>query len=345
MYGNAEEAGQPAIAAVIIGRNEGERLRACLSSVLLMNYPRELVEVIYVDSSSTDSSVELARSMGVKTVLLDGPTTAARGRNAGWTQTRAPFILFLDGDTVLDLEFVAKAVKRFDDPTIAGVYGNRRETRTADSTYNAIFDLDWNSASDSAQSWSLFFGGDALVRREALAAVGGYNNLLIAGEEPDMCRRIRGLGYRILHIDEPMTLHDLAMHTFNQYWRRSIRTGYAYAEISSIYAKTDDPLWSGDSRSNVIRGVFWVGGPVFAILLSLVLQSWIPAVLFLLAALALIGRTAIKARWKTSDPKLLAAYSLHSHLQQVPIFFGQLRYRVRRLRGQGSAIIEYKTVP
>jgi cellulose synthase/poly-beta-1,6-N-acetylglucosamine synthase-like glycosyltransferase len=341
MNDNAQEAGLPAIAAVIIGRNEGERLRACLSSVLLMEYPRELVEVVYVDSSSTDPSVELARSMGVSTVLLDGPTTAARGRNSGWTQTQAPFVLFLDGDTVLDPEFVAKAVARFNDPAIAGVYGNRRESRTADSVYNAIFDLDWNAA----EGWSLFFGGDALVRREALEAVGGYNNLLIAGEEPDMCRRIRGLGYRILHIDEPMTLHDLAMDTFDQYWKRSVRTGYAYAEVSAIYAKTDDPLWSGDSRSNAIRGVFWVGGSVFAVLLSLMLGSWIPTVMFLLAALALIVRTAIKARGKTGDAELLAAYSLHSHLQQVPIFFGQLRYRMRRLRGQGSTIIEYKTVP
>jgi cellulose synthase/poly-beta-1,6-N-acetylglucosamine synthase-like glycosyltransferase len=345
MTRSAEVAGLPAIAAVIIGRNEGERLRVCLSSVLSMRYPRELVEVIYVDSSSTDSSVELARSMGVKTVLLDGPTTAARGRNAGWTQTQVPFILFLDGDTLLDPEFVAKAVKHFDDPTTAGVYGNRRETRTADSIYNAIFDLDWNAASDAPQSWALFFGGDALVRRECLAAVGGYNNALIAGEEPDMCRRIRGMGYRILHIDEPMTLHDLAMHTFQQYWRRSIRTGYAYAEISSIYAKTDDPLWLGDSRSNVTRGFFWIGGPVLAMLFSLMLPSWIPVAMFLMAALALILRTAVKARRKTSDPKLLIAYSLHSHLQQIPIFFGQLRYRIRRLRGQGSAIIEYKTVP
>ena len=341
MNGTAEETGLPLIAAVIIGRNEGERLRTCLSSVLLMNYPRELVEVIYVDSSSTDSSVELARSMGVKTVLLDGPTTAARGRNSGWTQTQAPFILFLDGDTVLDADFVRKAVTHFDDPIIAGVYGNRRETRTANSTYNAVFDLDWNAAA----GWSLFFGGDALVRREALSTVGGYNNRLIAGEEPDLCRRLRGLGYRILHIDEPMTLHDLAMHTFNQYWRRSIRTGYAYAEVSSIYAKTDDPLWSGDSRSNAVRAGFWLSGPVFALFLSVLLQSWIPAIMFLLAAGALIVRTASKAKRKTSLPHLLIAYSLHSHLQQVPIFFGQLRYRMRRLRGQGSAIIEYKTVP
>ena len=343
MSQSSEAASLPAIAVVIIGRNEGERLLACLTSVLTMNYPRDLVEVIYVDSSSTDGSVALAEQMGVTTIVLSGPTTAARGRNAGWTQSNAPFILFLDGDTLLHPDFVASAVAHVADPKhtapLAGVYGNRRETRTADSIYNAIFDLDWNAAA----GYSLFFGGDTLVRREALAAVGGYNPLLIAGEEPDLCRRMRGLGYRILHIDEPMTLHDLAMFTFMQYWRRSIRTGYAYAEVSTKYAKTDDPLWSAESKSNIIRGIFWLWGPVFAIVLSMLFGMITPVALFLLAALALLVRTALKTRRRTNSLKLLLAYSLHSHLQQVPILFGQIRYQRQRRRGGNASIIEYKT--
>jgi cellulose synthase/poly-beta-1,6-N-acetylglucosamine synthase-like glycosyltransferase len=285
--------------------------------------------------------VELAKSLGVRTIVLDGPTTAARGRNAGWTQTEAPFTLFLDGDTLLHPDFVAKALPHFDDAQIAGVYGNRRESGTADSIYNAIFDLDWNAQ----PGWSLFFGGDTLVRREALASVGGYNNLLIAGEEPDLCRRMRGLGNRILHIDEPMTMHDLAMYKFSQYWRRSIRTGYAYAEISTIYAHTSDPLWKAESRSNIIRGVFWLYGPIFGVVLTVLFGSLLPLTMFLLAALALLGRTAAKARTKTSSTKLLVAYSLHSHLQQIPILFGQWRYQKQRRRGGNSAIIEYKSVP
>ena len=340
---NSVASALPGVAVVIIGRNEGERLRACLESVLTMNYPRELVEVIYVDSSSTDSSVDLARNMGVTTIVLTGPTTAARGRNAGWTHTEAPFILFLDGDTLLHPDFVRSAIAHINDPRhtepIAGVYGNRRETRTADSIYNALFDLDWNAA----PGYSLFFGGDALVRREALESVGGYNPLLIAGEEPDLCRRMRGLGNRILHVDEPMTLHDLAMFTFSQYWRRSVRTGYAYAEISGKYANTTDPLWQAESKSNVVRGIFWWWGPIFAMAISILSQSMIPFTLFLLAALALFARSALKTRHRTGSLKLLIAYSLHSHLQQIPILFGQIRYRKQRRRGGNAAIIEYKT--
>jgi cellulose synthase/poly-beta-1,6-N-acetylglucosamine synthase-like glycosyltransferase len=190
-----------------------------------------------------------------------------------------------------------------------------------------------------------YFGGDTLVRRDALAAVNGYNPALIAGEEPDMCRRMRGLGYRILHIDEPMTMHDIAIDRFSQYWKRAVRTGYAYAQISSIYAKTSDPLWRRQSRANAVRGACWIGGPPLAILLSLAFRSWLPLLIFLLAAALLWVRTGIRAVGRAQSLKVLIAYSISSHLQQIPVFIGQLRFLRGRARGHGSALIEYKEIP
>jgi glycosyltransferase involved in cell wall biosynthesis len=326
------------VAVVVIGRNEGERLRACLTSVLAMDYPRDLLDVVYVDSASSDSSAALAESLGVRTIVLEGPTTAARGRNAGWTQTSAPFVLFLDGDTLLHPDFVRNAIPHFDDPSIAGVWGDRREMHTGASIYNALFDLDWNTQ----PGVSLFFGGDALVRREALAAVGGYNERLIAGEEPEMCRRMRERGYRILHIAEPMTRHDLAMHRFAQYWQRSLRTGHAYAEVSSLYAHTADPLWTAESRRNVARGLFWLVAPAGCVALSVMRRSWLPIGALAAGVIAIGARTALRASAKTRSPRLLLAYALHSHLQQVPIFFGQLRFWRERRSGRRSGVIEYK---
>jgi GT2 family glycosyltransferase len=327
------------VAVVVIGRNEGERLRACLDSVLAMDYPRDLFDILYVDSASTDDSIALVESLGVRTIALDGRTTAARGRNAGWTQTSAPFVLFLDGDTLLHPLFVRNALPHFQDPSIAGVFGDRREMRTADSIYNALFDLDWNTQ----PGFTLYFGGDALVRREALVEVDGYNESLIAGEEPEMCRRMRERGYRILHVAEPMTGHDLAMHTFAQYWRRSLRTGHAYAEISALYSNTADPLWSAESHRNVVRGLFWLAAPAGCAVASIALRSWLPIGLFAAGAVAVGARSATRASAKTRSPRLLLAYALHSHLQQVPIFLGQLRFWLERRKGRRSAIIEYKT--
>jgi glycosyltransferase involved in cell wall biosynthesis len=308
-----------------------------------MEYPAELLDILYVDSASTDNSVALAEGLGVRSIVLDGPTTAARARNAGWSRTSAPFVLFLDGDTLLHPAFVRDNLIHFDDPSIAGVFGDRREMhadmRTAASIYNALFDLDWNTL----PGFTLYFGGDALVRRAALVDVDGYNQRLIAGEEPDMCRRMRERGYRILHVAAPMTRHDLAMHRFSQYWRRSMRTGHAYAEVASLYSNTPDPFWTEESHRNLVRGLFWLIAPAGSAALSVARRSWLPIGLFAVAAAALGARTAIRASRKTHSSRLLLAYALHSHLQQVPILFGQLRFWRGQRKGRNSGIMEYKS--
>ena len=172
--------------------------------------------------------------------------------------------------------------------------------------------------------------------------MGGYRETLIAGEEPDMCRRMRGLGYTIQHVDVPMTMHDIDMHTAKQYWRRCVRSGYAYAEVSSMHASTDDPLWSRESRNNVIRGSFWVAFAAVSVIAALGFRRWLP-VEFFLAALALLTlRTAAGVRIRVSAWSTRLAYGLVSHLQHVPILIGQMRYWTARRNRQASGIIEYK---
>jgi cellulose synthase/poly-beta-1,6-N-acetylglucosamine synthase-like glycosyltransferase len=328
----------PPIAVVTIGRNEGERLRRCLESILAMDYPAHLLDVIYVDSRSTDGSVDLAREMGVRTEVLQGQTTAGRARNAGWVLADTEFILFLDGDTILHPQFVRMALPAMEDPTIAGVWGHRRELDCKGSVYNAVFDLDWQIP----PGVSLYFGGDVLVRREALLTVDGFNGDLIAGEEPDICRRMRGLGYTILHIDAPMTMHDLDMHLLRQYWRRSIRTGYAYAQVASFYDRTSDPFWRAEVRHNLIRGLFWVLGPLLSLTASILFRSTLPFLAFVLVGGCIIGRTGWSIRKKAPSLMLRFAYGSHSHLGKIPIVIGQSRFVLNQRRRFVSELIEYK---
>jgi cellulose synthase/poly-beta-1,6-N-acetylglucosamine synthase-like glycosyltransferase len=336
VYPQAESA--PRVAVVVIGRNEGERLRVCLQSVLSMNYPLHLLEVVYVDSQSTDGSVAMARSMGVYTIVLEGPTTAARGRNAGWMAMTAPLILFLDGDTILHPDFVQTGIASLNDSGTAAVWGNRREIDTASSVYNLLFDWDW----ETPPGLTAYFGGDALVRRKVLEITDGYNNDLIAGEEPDLCRRMRGLGYTILHIDVPMTMHDLDMHRFRQYWRRSVRTGFAYAQISSIYARTSDPLWRDVSRRNVVRGLFWILAPMICLALSLWRHTPLPIFAFVFLGALAVARSGRGMRHKAVNWELPIAYGMHSHLQQIPILIGQARFWLSHNQRAEPRLIEYK---
>ncbi len=329
---------QPTLSVVVIGRNEGERLRRCLRSVAAMRHSHFDIETIYVDSGSVDGSVALAASTGVRTISLQPERpSAALGRNAGWREAQGEFILFLDGDTVLDPDFVADSLPEFAEARVAVVWGHRRELDTERSIYNRVLDLDWIYA----PGWTPFCGGDALFRRSMLVAANGFDETLIAGEEPELCRRILALGGRILHVDRPMTGHDLAMTRWSQYWRRATRAGHAFAEVSERFRGTENPFWLDASEGNERRALA-LGGLVLAALAgSILLGSVWPALLGAAALGLLAARTAWKARWKSSSPVTLALYGIHAHLQQIPIYVGQLQYRRSRRKGQRLALIEY----
>jgi glycosyltransferase involved in cell wall biosynthesis len=330
---------KPLVSVVIIGRNEGTRLVNCLDSVANIHRPDFSLEVIYVDSGSTDSSVSVAAARGARTIALhpDRPT-AALGRNAGWRAAAGTYVLFLDGDTILHPDFVVQSLPSFADPSVAVVWGHRRETLATPSIYNRVLDLDWIYPPGPAP----FCGGDALMRRSFLEATNGYDDTLIAGEEPELCRRITAVGGRILHLNLPMTGHDLAITRFHQYWRRATRAGHAYAEVSARFAHSEDPFWRAESRRNVVRALLLMGVPSLAVLGSALLDSVLPILAALTAFWGLWARTAVKARWKTQNFPLLLLYGLHSHFQQIPIFLGQLRFWINRRRGLHAGLVEYK---
>jgi GT2 family glycosyltransferase len=214
---------------VLIGRNEGERLRRSLESVTKLTK-----RVVYADSASTDSSVTLAKSLGAVVVKLDDrePLNAARGRNAGFAALREHYpecdlVQFLDGDCRLVEAWPAAAIAFLDThDKVAIVCGRRFETRPEASFYNRIADEEWNTPVGEAEAC----GGDAMVRVDAFEQIGGFNPSLMASEEPEMTARLRERGWKIWRIAEDMSEHDAATFSFGQWWRRTVRSGYGYAQ-------------------------------------------------------------------------------------------------------------------
>ena len=213
------------LGVVVIGRNEGERLRACLQSVV-----GSADIVVYVDSGSTDGSLELARSMGALVIEL---------------------VQFVDGDCEVDPHWLQRAEREIRaDGRLAVVCGRRRERHPEASIYNRLCDFEWDTPIGQADAC----GGDALMRVEAVKAVGGYDDSLIAGEEPDLCLRMRRLDWRVLRIDAEMTVHDAALTRFGQWWKRNVRAGHAYAEGAALHGRRAERHWVRETRSNWFWG-------------------------------------------------------------------------------------------
>ena len=323
------------LGVVVIGRNEGERLRACLQSVM-----SRASLVVYVDSGSTDGSVALARSMGAEVVELDLqlPFTAARARNAGAAKLleRLPnieFIQVVDGDCEIVDGWLERAIAEMRSHEKAAVVcGRRRERNPEASIYNRLCDLEWNTPVGEADSC----GGDALIRTSAFREVGGYDESIIAGEEPEMCLRMRIADWTVRRIDHEMTLHDAQMTRFGQWWKRTVRSGHAYAEGCAMHGKAH-----GHFVHQVRSIVLW------ALLLPLVAigLTWMTwgASLLLLGAYGLLWYRVRKHRLAHGDsPADASMYAFYCVLGKFAQLIGVGQYWFNRLRGKRTRIIEYK---
>lgn len=320
------------VGVVVIGRNEGERLVRCLGSL-----GRYLDRTIYVDSGSSDGSPIVAKQMGAIVVPLDmrTPFTAARARNAGLDalMQRWPgivFVQFVDGDCELDASWIEAAHAFLSgSQDVAIVFGRRRERYPEASIYNALCDREWNGTIGKA----LECGGDIFTRADLISKFGGYAGNLIAGEEPELCVRLREKGWIIWRLDCEMTLHDANIVRLSQWWRRSVRAGHAFAEVSLLHRSSPFGIW----RLNTTRAVFWafalpcsaIAG-AFASLQLLTLLGLYPLQIVRLASRQGVW---LKESWRNALFDVLGKFA---ELQ------GVAQFHVNRLLKRRRAIIEYK---
>jgi GT2 family glycosyltransferase len=319
---------------VVIGRNEGPRLEACLRSVLAVSN-----RVIYADSASTDGSPALAQRLGAKVVSLpdDGALTAARGRNAGYRELlgqwpECDLVQFLDGDCILQPQWLPAALDFLrDHPEVAVACGRRFEAHPDASVYNRMCDEEWNTSCGQTAAC----GGDALIRRAALDQVEGYRDELRAGEEPEMTGRMRAAGWKVWRIDVPMTEHDAQIHSFDQWWRRTQRGGFGYAQVWSATGDLPQRIYGRQLASALTWGVLI---PLLGLIVALVAgKFWLLLLVPLLYGLQLV-RIGLRSapgprKWARAALILLAKF---------PEAVGAARFL---LGGTSRGLLEYKKKP
>jgi glycosyltransferase involved in cell wall biosynthesis len=322
------------VAVVAIGRNEGDRLKACLRSVV-----DAVALVVYVDSGSTDDSVAFARSLGVDVLQIDMsvPFTAARARNAGWRRVRelAPnveLVQFVDGDCAVADGWLSTATDFLAaHPDVAAACGRRRERHPERSIYNQLCDFEWDSPAGEVKAC----GGDVMTRLDALEAVGGYRDDCIAGEEAELCVRLRARGWRIWRLAAEMTLHDAAMTRLSQWWKRTIRTGYTYAQGAHLHGAAPERHKVRESRSAWIWGL---GLPLATVLAAaLGLGPW--ALLGLLVYPLQMLRLFLLYPRPVRPRAWWAFFMVMGKFAEV---VGQAKYLALRWSGRRAHLIEYK---
>jgi GT2 family glycosyltransferase len=324
------------VGVVAIGRNEGERLVRCLESL-----PRGL-RAVYVDSGSTDGSREAARQRGVEVVELDlsVPFTAARARNAGFArlQERHPevqLVQFLDGDCEVQpgwIETAAATLRAA--PDLVAVCGWRRERYADRTVYNTLCDVEWRLGPVGE---TLAFGGDVMIRAAALAAVGAYDEQVIAAEDDEVGIRLRAAGGRFLRLDRVSTVHDAAMTRIGQWWNRAKRCGHAYAQVSDMHGGPPERYYVEEKRRTLTWGVAVPALATGLALPTLGLSLWLFA-----AYPAQAVRTYRGIRKRGFNPRESLIWAVSCTACKVPEAFGVAKYHLDKLKHRRPTIIEYK---
>jgi GT2 family glycosyltransferase len=309
--------------------------------------------VVYVDSNSTDGSVAMAREMGAEVVELDMsiPFSAARARNEGFERLIrvAPdvtLVQFIDGDCEVVAGWMDTARAALEArPELAIVCGRRRERYPDKSIYNKLADIEWDTPVGDARAC----GGDAMTRVEAFKQVGGYDPAVIAGEEPEMCVRLRARGWKIARLDAEMTIHDADMTRFGQFWKRMVRGGHAYAEGAWMHGRPPERHWVKQVRGIVIWAIVIPLMIVLLATLSAMLRPLLwPLALASIALLLLyplqIARIAIRdGKRRKLSPRDAWAYAASVTIGKFAQAIGAMKFWTGKLRGKRSALIEYKS--
>ena len=314
------------VAAVVIGRNEGARLIRCLASLA-----GQAGAVVYVDSGSTDGSVAAAEAAGAEVVALDmtRPFTAARARNAGLARLKtvsdAGFVQVIDGDCELQPGWLAAAVPFLEArEDVAIVTGRLREREAAATLWNRLADAEWDRPAGETTE----VGGIALLRRDAVEAAGGYREDLIAGEEPELCLRLRRAGWVIWRLETEMALHDIAMTRLDQWWRRARRHGHAIAEGAALHGQGPERYCIAQTR----RALLWGAAVPLVALAGLTLTP--------LSLLVLLVWPVQVLRMRLRGMGWAEAFFLM--LGKLPEAQGVIGYHLRRFGKAKPQIIEYK---
>jgi GT2 family glycosyltransferase len=321
------------VGIVAIGRNEGERLNTCLRSVIGGAAP-----VVYVDSGSADQSVPNAQLAGAEVVQLNPltPFTAARARNAGFDRLcqlehDLDYVQFVDGDCEVVAGWIDNAVAFLDaHGDVAVVYGRRRERNPTRSIYNMFCDIEWDTPIGEAKAC----GGDALMRIAAFKQVGRYREDVIAAEDDELCVRLRAACWRIWRLNTEMTLHDAAMTRFSQWWRRTVRCGYAFAQGAHLHGALPERHFVWQSRRAWLWGI-WLPLGCLGAVMAFGPWGWVTWLIYPLQVL----RQTMRNRGSLRQRALLSLFQV---VARFPEAIGQIKFLRDRLLRHRAVIIEYK---
>jgi cellulose synthase/poly-beta-1,6-N-acetylglucosamine synthase-like glycosyltransferase len=244
------------------------------------------------------------------------------------------FVQFLDGDCEMAAGWIEVAVEKLQAATQVGVVcGRLRERSPQASIYNRLCEIEW----DRPVGETTACGGNCMMRVDAFQGVGGFDPTVIAAEDDEICLRLRRKGWKVFMLGEEMATHDAAMTRLRQWWRRSVRSGYAYAQGASMHGGSSERHFA---REN-LRAWFW-GFVIPAVAIGAAWPSRGISLFLLLLYPGQLWRIYVQTRSRRLSRRDAAAYAGACMVSKFAEFVGLLRYYLKHIRRTPIQLIEHR---
>lgn len=282
---------------IIPVHNGAKTLGRCLDALAAQTGALGELEVIVVDDASTDGTVEVAQTHGVRVLTLPLQQGAAVARNAGVAETQGEVLLFIDADCEAAPDWCQEMLRPLGAPDVCAVYGAYRSRQTGWVARLAQAEFDERYARLVLRQSIDFLGTHAAaIRRNAFLQVGRFRTNLPTGEDMELAFRLSRRGYRITFAPQAIVYHEHRA-TLQSYLRTKVLRGYGRTLIYAAHpakAVADDytPPWLKLQVAGMVAAAVMLAlsllhmafYSLFLLIVSVLLLTTLPFTLF-------VGRT------------------------------------------------------
>lgn len=188
--------------------NEEKYMKNCIESLLLQDYPKNLMEWIFVDGMSSDNTVELIKKYKERypemiKIMANPNKTVPYAMNIGIKEAKGKYIVRLDAHADYSKDYISKCVYYLE-TTDADNVGGVAETKSKGFVGNAIAKMlssrfgvgnsDFRTNGESGYVDTVPFGA---FRKEVFEKWGGYDERLTRNQDNEMNYRIRNNGGKV----------------------------------------------------------------------------------------------------------------------------------------------------
>ena len=233
MNGAHPRSTSPYVSVVIPAHNEERYIGKCIASVMKTGWPREMLELLVIDHTSTDRTAKLARALGAR-VLAISTGKIGSVRNAGLAAAKGEYVAYVDGDCSVPATWLQTAIGLLESDESIGAVGGPCLSPT-DGTWVERSLAPSAIESSFARRVKAIATSSFIARTSLLRETGGFDESLISGEDDDMSNRIRSRGLALVSTSDCHIVHHGYPQTWQDVLKKEIWHGSHHVEVRTEF--------------------------------------------------------------------------------------------------------------